>query len=57
MELASILILTGIVCLAAGLCLPLLYALRIWVQSRSHAPQARARLAGATGAVSGMGSR
>jgi hypothetical protein len=57
MELASILILTGIVCLAAGLSLPLLYALRIWVQSRSQAPHARTRLVGATGAVSGMGSR
>jgi len=57
MELASILILTGIVCLIAGLSLPLLYALRIWVESRSHAPHARARLVGATGAVSGMGQR
>jgi hypothetical protein len=57
MELASILILTGIVCLAAGLALPLLYALRIWVASRSRAPHARGRLVGATGTVSGMGSR
>jgi len=57
MELAPILILTGIACLIAGLSLPLLYALRIWVESRSHAPHARARLVGATGAVSGMGQR
>jgi len=51
MELASILIFTGIVCLVAGLSLPALYALRIWVQARSQMPHARARLVGATGVV------
>jgi hypothetical protein len=55
MTLASILILTGIVCLIAGLALPVLYALRIRLAGR-RAP-ARARLVGATGAMSGFGSR
>ena len=52
MELASILILTGVVCLIAGLSLPLLYGLRMWIEARSQMPHARARLVGATGAVS-----
>jgi hypothetical protein len=54
MELASILIVAGIVCLVAGLSLPLVYGLRTWVRNRAEAPRSRARLVGATGV---MGSR
>ena len=57
MTLASILILTGIVCLIAGAALPVLYAVRIRLAGRRRAPHSRARLVGATGAVSGMGPR
>lgn len=56
MELASILILTGIVCLVAGLALPVLYAVRMRLTARQTMP-ARVRLIGATGAVGGMGPR
>ena len=55
MTLASILILTGIVCLVAGLFLPVVYGVRMRLASRRHGPHARARLVGATGAISGMG--
>ena len=57
MTLASILILTGIVCLVIGLLLPAAYAVRMWIEARRHAPHRRARLVGATGAISGMGPR
>ena len=54
MTLASILILTGIVCLVAGACLPVVYAVRTRLAARRHAPQTRGRL---VGAVSGAGPR
>lgn len=55
MTLATILILTGIVCLMAAVALPVVYGLRLRLAGR-RAP-ARARLVGATGAIGGMGSR
>ena len=57
MTLASILILTGIACLIAGACLPIVYALRTRLEGGRRAPRTRARLVGATGAVGGMGQR
>lgn len=58
MTLASILMLTGIVCLVAGGLLPVVYGVRMRLEGRRrHAPNARARLVGATGAISGMGPR
>ena len=56
MTLATLLIFTGIACLVTGLALPALYALRMRLVAR-QVPAARARLVGATGAVSGMGPR
>ena len=57
MTLASILILTGITCLVVGLCLPLVYGVRTRLAGRRTGSHARARLVGATGVFSGMGSR
>lgn len=57
MTLASILILTGIACLAVGLCLPLVYGVRMRLASRRNGLPARTRLVGATGVFSGMGPR
>ena len=52
MTLASILILTGIVCLVAGASLPVVYAVRTRLSARRHAPQTHGRLVEAVGAAS-----
>jgi hypothetical protein len=57
MTLASILILSGIVCLVMGAALPLVYGLRMRLAHRRRTPHARARIVGATGAIGGVGPR